>query len=195
MLIYFWATAALANPEVSPRSEPARERVLVVGSVARGPEPGWVAGLGDCLQEARPGRFQVLDRRAKTTTFATLPSMLEKLEKPEGSRIVVALPADPEPDLDPTALEAALGKLAGVAEIWMVVALPVLPDRRGSAYQELSGLAAKKSTLRLVDPWGDIAKTQLEASSSSWLSGSELTAAGNVRVASITCDAVLPRTP
>ncbi len=201
MFLVFVATLALADPSSEsapspgdPAEKPVRpERVLVVGAKVPGPAPGWVAGLGDCLQEHAPGRFQVVDRRAEATTFAALPALVASLDPQATDRWLVALPSEPEPTLDP-ALREALARL-GAARIWLLVALPIRPDRRGSAYQELSGFAAKLSNLGLLDPWQNLPETSLEATSSSWLTAGGVTPAGDVRVASVACNAVLPRTP
>lgn len=190
---WLMATLALAGP---PSGEAGPERIVVVGAPIAGSPPGWVAGLGDCLEERRPGAFQVLDRRDASTTWAGLSDMVAGLAEHHPSRVVVALPADDSPELDAAVVTQALDALAEVSrQAWLIVALPIRPDRRGPAYQELSALVDTREAVRILDPWKNPPISQASVGTPPWLAEDRVTPAGESRVASLTCNAVLPRTP
>jgi len=184
------------QPTAGARRPAEPERVLVVGAPVTGSEPGRVAGLGDCLQESAPAAWQVLDRRDAAVTWATVPQLVASMGEHHVGRVVVALPADPAPEIDVAALKKALDSFEVAPRlVWLLYALPIPPDRRGPAYQELSALAANKLTLSILDPWQKLGETEANAVSGSWVRDGGVTASGEVRVASVACNAVLPRTP
>ncbi|MEN0061576.1 MAG: hypothetical protein AAGA48_05460 [Myxococcota bacterium] len=187
---------ALADAPETPVTPASPERILVVGAPVRGSEPGWVAGLGDCLEERKSGAFQVIDRRDPKSHWAGLSEALAQFADQRASRLVVALASELAPEnIDLKGLIGVFGRYAEApTHVWFLFPLPIAPDRRGSAYQELSALVAKESALSILDPWKDAPKAESSASTS-WLAEGTVTAAGEVRVASVACDAVLPRTP
>ncbi|MEO0601239.1 MAG: hypothetical protein AAF211_07375, partial [Myxococcota bacterium] len=114
MFIIVAATLAWADPappDPAPVAAELRERVLVLGAPLPGAKPGWVAGLGDCLQERLPGRYQVLDRRDAATTWASLPTVFDDIGSHTATRIVVALPPEDAPEVDVAAFQKALASL------------------------------------------------------------------------------------
>lgn len=188
-----WAMVGLAAP-TDPPAPKTPEPVLVVGARHPGAAPGWVAALGDCLEEREAGSFHVIDRRDAAAGWSVAKA-LKTLPEPDAKRVVVALPAETAP-LDKAAWAEATQALAkeGAPRVWLLLPLAIDPARRGSAYQELSALVAKESAITILDPFEDGPSSE-SSTASPWMMDGRVTAAGQVRVAAVACDAVLRRVP
>jgi len=187
------AMAGPASDESATEGGSGPDRIVVIGTPLPGSPPGWVAVLGDCLEERRPGAFQVLDRREPSTPWM---DQLERVDEHNAALVVVALPSDPGAGLDRAALRAVLERRAEDAQrTWLLFALPIRPEQRSPVYQELSAMVARRSETRILDPWKNAPLSQISTGTPPWLSEAGVTPAGETRVASLACNAVLPRTP
>jgi hypothetical protein len=169
--------------------------VVVVGDalVSGGPGAvpgGWVSVVSDCLDEAHPGGFSIVDRTRGGERPADLLGRLAEL-RPATGVVVVGFgfggdAADARSVVD--ALTAPIG-----ARVLLIAAVAERAERTDevTAFNvALEGLLDAAGRVRMVDPGPVLDKGAGEL----WVRG-QLTDAGHARLGALVCEALAPPAP
>ncbi|MCO4746995.1 MAG: SGNH/GDSL hydrolase family protein [Proteobacteria bacterium] len=205
-MLSLWLSLAFAGPSAVV----AVGDGLVVGAIPEGATSasagGWVAGLGDCLNEGAPGRFSVVDRVRSGETAVSATEVVDATRSMKPQLVVIGVGAqEAVAGADVDAFSAQLrGLIDGLKDSGRrkpnLLVVGVVPPVVGDAQQAVDDNAARWNTaiastaesagVRHVDLWSDWPRAAAERAPLT-ADGWRLTDQGHARVAAAVCDAVL----
>lgn len=204
-MLALWLTTALAGPQSIVAVGDGLVAGPAVDSAAEAePASGWVAGLGDCLNDGAPGRFAVVDRVRPRETAKTASQVVAEARAAKPKLVVLGVGAqeaiaggDPAQfGLELTALLVELGEGRRAPSVLVVGVVPAAAedqaalDARIETWNATIAATAAQQGAVHVDLWKEWPRSGEERAA---LTGPDhsLTDQGHARVAAAVCDAVL----